>query len=158
MTVLCFSTQQEILEHEDREDGTYFLTKWLGYEDPTDLTWEPLSHFKDKSVVLQYLLDIDRRNRENKAAAAEVHGHGPEDEYDDMEGDDNNDYEGEEDEEDDYEDEDEGEDDYEDDVDEDEDDAADEEEADDSDESEEEEEEDEEEDWNNGHDDSDDYM
>jgi len=149
-----FLPRQEILGHEDRKDGTYFLTKWLGYDDPKDLTWEPLSHFEDKSVILEYLIDANRHNRGNKAAASDgikvPQGNGQED-YMSA---DEDEYEDEDEDEDVHEDEDEDEyADDEEDEDEEEDEGVDEDEGDDVDEYDEEEEE---YDWNE--DDSDDYM
>jgi hypothetical protein len=50
---------EAVLNHSrGAKRGDYdFQIKWLGYNDPKDTTWQPLTNVRDNEVVNRYMFD-----------------------------------------------------------------------------------------------------
>jgi hypothetical protein len=47
---------EAILKHKGRGHNRTFQVKWLGYDDPKDFTWEPISHLKNNFIFHDYCI------------------------------------------------------------------------------------------------------
>jgi hypothetical protein len=48
---------EQILSHKKVNNNYSFRVKWEGYDDPTDITWEPYKNLKNNSVFHTYCKD-----------------------------------------------------------------------------------------------------
>jgi hypothetical protein len=56
-------TVERVVGHK-REDGKdYFRVKWIGYDDPRDLTWEPVSHLENCSEAIERFLAEEKQKK-----------------------------------------------------------------------------------------------
>jgi hypothetical protein len=65
---------EAVLNHSrGSKRGEYdFQIKWLGYNDPKDITWQPWANVKDNEVLNRYLFDDKLKSLLTKAQKDEV--------------------------------------------------------------------------------------
>jgi hypothetical protein len=58
------------LDHIETKDGPRYRVKWLGWDDPNDITEEPLENLRDSEALAEYLknpvLQKPKRGRKRK--------------------------------------------------------------------------------------------
>ena len=58
---------EKILDCITDENGEiFYLVKWLGYDDPKDLTWEPFDHLEKCQQLIQEFYEEKRKNYHQK--------------------------------------------------------------------------------------------